>query len=106
VTRQYGHEQLCAAGEEQATRDRHLAAMIALVERWTPGFIATEQTDTARSEAVRHLTPMIDDQRAALEWSIQTDRVADDGWRLAGALALYWYFEGYWSESRQWLHTL
>jgi hypothetical protein len=43
----------------------------------------------------------LDNLRAALDWSLETD--AEGGSRLAAALLWFWFFRSYWKEGSQWL---
>jgi predicted ATPase/DNA-binding CsgD family transcriptional regulator len=83
--RQYALERLIAAGEEQALRDRHRDAYLALAEQVAPELAGRrELLDVLDTEAAN-----LD---AALEWAVQTDPeralrlclAVSDWWRLRG----------------------
>lgn len=89
TVRQYAEEQLRAAGESEAVRDRHLDYFLGLVETAEPG-LDTDQ-DTWRRELDSHH----DNIHAALRWGLSSpgDR-ADRGRRLAAAMARQWLIRG------------
>jgi len=100
TVRQYGREQLEAAGEAAEARERHLDWSLTLAE-------AAEQALTGPDQ-VQWLTRLEGDHdnlRAALTWTRETGQHAR-GLRLAAALWRFWYTRGYLSEGRQWLDAL
>ncbi|MER3487121.1 MAG: hypothetical protein C4345_15220, partial [Chloroflexota bacterium] len=97
--REYGLEQLAAAGEEEDARNAHAAWAAALVDRaasqlWGPdgerwlGVLATEH----------------DYVIAALSWLIQAD--PQGALKLASGLWWFWQTRGHLSEGRTWLGRL
>jgi DNA-binding NarL/FixJ family response regulator len=95
--RQYGAEQLRAAGEDGALRTRHLDWFLALAETAWP-----ELTGPDQGQWLDHLEWEHDNLRAALAWS-QEVRDPELGLRLAGALYRFWWWRGHLSEGRCWL---
>ncbi|MGH2603729.1 MAG: ATP-binding protein, partial [Dehalococcoidia bacterium] len=98
TVREFGLEQLTAAQEEAATRDRHAAWYLDLVERshearWRgpmpPGWLDRIE--------VEH-----DNLRIALSW-LERNGSAEDSLRLAGELASFWLRRSYRTEGRGWL---
>jgi tetratricopeptide (TPR) repeat protein len=97
TVRQYGAERLAAAGEVDATRDRHLAYFLALAEGAEPELKGPErERRLARMEAEH------DNLRAALAWAGEQG-AAELGLRLAGSMWRFWSVRGYFSEGRGWL---
>ena len=100
--RQYAYRKLHDADEAVTTRDRHLAALLALVR-------------TAESSAKRTAWAPVElemtNLRAALEWSLTIADEATpalmarqiDGTRLATTLTRYWRHQGYLREGVNWL---
>ncbi len=84
----YGSERLQEAGEDSATRDRHLAWMVGFAAAAEPGLRGPDQTRWTRRLGVE-----LDNARAALEWARQRDRVSD-AVALAAGLAYGWYITG------------
>ena len=96
--RDYGLEQLTAAGEEEATRLRHALWSLTLAETLWPTFQLRLSTTTA----INHLVLEHDNVRAALTWLDSTgNEVAV--LRLAGAMFLFWYVHGDLREGLSWL---
>ncbi|HEY2240806.1 MAG TPA: helix-turn-helix domain-containing protein, partial [Streptosporangiaceae bacterium] len=93
---EYGHEQLLAHGEAEATRGRHANWFLALAEQAAPALAGPDAL-----AALARLDAEHDNLRAALAWA----RDAGDRpvmLRLAGALTRYWRQRGHLSEGRQW----
>ena len=82
--RQYAHERLLEAGEDEATRDRHLAFFLALAERAAPELDGPEQ-----AEWLRRLDVERENLLAAHAWCDHSDASAEAGLRLATALDSY-----------------
>jgi non-specific serine/threonine protein kinase len=97
TVRQYGQEQLAAAGRATELRDRHLAWYLALAEEVAPHLLGAEQVPY-----LDHLDGEHDNLRAALRWA-QEGGAAEEGLRLAGALGHFWETRGYYGEGRGWL---
>jgi non-specific serine/threonine protein kinase len=98
--REYGLEQLAAAGEESLARERHLAWSLTLAEEAEPRLRGPEQGQWLARLEVEH-----DNLRAALRWTLEL-RNAEMGLRLAGALWRFWYVRGHVREGRSWLGEL
>src|SRR5829696_2324418 len=95
--REYGAEQLAANGEEEQTRERHSAWVLAFAEEAEPQvFRAEQQTWWSRLEVE---LPNI---RASLDWFEQTGD-AERALRLAGALTPFSWMRGYLREGQEWL---
>jgi non-specific serine/threonine protein kinase len=99
TVRQYAQEQLAAAGEAAAVRDRHLAYFRALAEEAEPQLIGPEQDQWLDRLEAEH-----DNLRAALGWA-RACEAGEEGLRLVGALWRFWDVRGYLSEGRGWLET-
>jgi predicted ATPase/transcriptional regulator with XRE-family HTH domain len=95
--REYGLEQLIAAGEDAATGERHAAWCLERAERAEPEL---EGPDQARWLA--RLDTEHDNLRAALGWAIDR-RDAETAQRLCGALYRFWVIRGHYAEGRRWL---
>ena len=95
--REYGLEQLEACDETAAARQRHLDWYLALAERLAP-----ERFDLAQAAILKHEQ---DNLRAALDWACEHREVAL-GLRMAGALAGFWWVNGYQREGSAWLDPL
>jgi len=100
TVRQYGREQLEAAGDAAQARLRHQDWSLALAE-------AAEQELTGPDQGVwlSRLETEHDNLRAALAWARDTGQSAV-GLRLATALWRFWYTHGHLSEGRAWLEEL
>jgi non-specific serine/threonine protein kinase len=100
--RQYAHEKLWAAGEEENVRQRHLAYYVDLAERAEPMLRGPHQVAWFDRLDVEH-----DNLRTALEWSQtpagQGAGGIEMGLRLAGALGWSWFFMGWMGEGRAWV---
>ena len=95
--REYGVEQLAANGEEEQTRERHAAWLLAVAEAAEPQLFRAEQlTWWSRLEAE---LPNI---RAALNWFEETGD-AERAQRLAGVLTPFNWMRGYLREGQDWL---
>jgi predicted ATPase len=95
--REFAQERSFESGEEPASRDRHARFYRDLAERAAP-----EITETANPTWLDVLDREHDNLRAALAWSRDTGE-HDTLIRLAGALALFWYYRGHLNEGRRWL---
>ena len=101
TVREFAREQLAASGEEADWRAAHARHFLTLAEA------AEEQIETGPD-----LLPGLeqgqtdhDNLRAALTTFIEQND-AERGQRLAGALGLFWYHRGFWSEGRDWLERV
>src|SRR5205085_6103858 len=94
--RQYGAEKLLEAGEEAATRARHLAWALRLVEGAGSVLLGSSDAMQARRLEAEH-----DNLRAALRWSLlegAPPSVKVAGQRLAGALWRFWWMRSHLTE--------
>jgi predicted ATPase len=97
TVREYGLEQLDAASDEAATRDRHLAWCVALAERAEPALMGRE-----RARWLARLEPELENLRVGLAWSLDRPDLAELGLRLGSALMEFWYGSMRAPEGRQW----
>jgi predicted ATPase/DNA-binding XRE family transcriptional regulator len=95
--REFGLERLEASGEESATRDRHTRYFRDLAERTNVAIVKTPTPELLDMIEREH-----DNLRTALMWSRDTGD-HDTFLRLAGALAMFWYYRGYLNEGQRWL---
>jgi DNA-binding CsgD family transcriptional regulator/tetratricopeptide (TPR) repeat protein len=97
--REFGLEQLAAAGEEKATRRAHAACFLAFAERAKP-----ELTGPDPGPWLKRLEAEHDNFRSALSWSIgRGEAESETALRLGEALWLFWKLRGYVPEGRQWI---
>jgi predicted ATPase/class 3 adenylate cyclase len=94
--REFGGEQLDAAGETEETRDRHAAHFLEAAEAAEPHLRGADQKRWLDGLEVDH-----DNVRAALRWAIGAGRAAP-GLRLVGALWRFWHLHGHLAEGRRW----
>ena len=94
--RAFGVEQLEAAGEAAAARDRHLAWFLEATEAAEPHLRDNDQKRWLDDLEREH-----DNLRAALRWAISSGR-ATDGLRLVAALWRFWHLRGHLAEGRDW----
>lgn len=98
--REYGLEQLKAAGEFDHIRTRHQNAFLELAERAEPHLYGRDSKvwlDRLESEH--------DNLRLAIRWTIENGRV-EDAMRLASALWRFWQVRGYLAEGRLWMERV
>jgi predicted ATPase len=93
----YALARLSAEEDEATTWRQHLAYFLALAEEAAPLLQTAEQAAWISRLEAEH-----DNLRAALSWSLEHG-AAEEGLRLTGALARFWYLRGYLSEGRRWL---
>ena len=93
--REFGSEQLEAAGEAEATRDRHSAFFLAAADAAESHLRGVEQKQWLDELELDH-----DNLRAALRRSIQA-RDATTGLRLVAALWRFWHIHGHLDEGRR-----
>jgi predicted ATPase/class 3 adenylate cyclase len=98
--REFGREQLDAAGETESTRDRHAAHFLEVVEAAEPHLRGIDQKYWLDQLEVEH-----DNLRAALRWAIDAGR-AEIGLRLAGAVWRFWHLRGHLAEGRRWIEEV
>ena len=99
--RQFAQVRLVEAGEEEATRDRHLDHFVSLAERFRTAVDAPTEADSTVEAATLHL----DDLRSALDWSLASGQITK-GLRLATALRWLWVAGGRIQEGRGRLSAL
>jgi non-specific serine/threonine protein kinase len=97
TVREFGLEQLVAAGEDATTRDRHAAWCLALA-----GQAPDALSPIVRPDVFDRLEAEHPNLRAALAWLDRSGRAADM-LRLADALAWFWYLGGHYREGLDWL---
>ncbi len=97
---EYAREQLKASSEEATMRRRHAEYFVELAERAEP-----ELRLAAYDYWSQRLELNLENIRAVLEWSLSGGDVAL-GVRLAAALCLFWYGNGYHIEGHQWTQRL
>jgi hypothetical protein len=95
TVREYGLERLEERGEIEGVRRAHAAFFLAVAERAEPGLMKL-------SLRVEPLEADLGNVREALGW-FEREGEAEAVLRLAGALQIYWYVTGRWSEGRAWL---
>ncbi|GHO51121.1 LuxR C-terminal-related transcriptional regulator [Ktedonospora formicarum] len=96
----YAHEQLKRNGEEETLRRRHAEYFVALAEQAEPELrMAGYEYWSVRLNVDQ------ENIRAVLSWSLTSGDVAL-GIRLAGALCLFWYGDGYHAQGHQWTQHL
>jgi non-specific serine/threonine protein kinase len=101
TVREFGLERLRAAGEDETSGRRHLAAFLALAEEAESHLISAVEAGWIDRIEREH-----DNIRAALNWALHPERAVEDrirGLRLAGALWLFWYYHSHLHEGRHWL---
>jgi predicted ATPase/DNA-binding CsgD family transcriptional regulator len=92
TVREYAREQLTESEDEEATRNRHLAYYLTLVEQAERAMLGPHEE--------RWLTRLESDManlRLAQEWAISSGNAASEC-RLAAAQALFWVLRGYLQE--------
>jgi non-specific serine/threonine protein kinase len=97
--RQYARDKLLASAEAEGIGQQHAAYYLTLAEQAELKLQGPEQLAWLDRLEVEH-----DNLRAALRWS--QAEAGETGLRLAGALGLFWYLHGYWSEGRGWLESM
>lgn len=99
ILRQYGHQQLEAAGEACATYERYGAWAARLA-----GVAVARAGASDRAAWMDRLELEIEHLRAALRWLLERGR-AEDALSLAAALADFWRQRGHIGEGRRWLQA-
>jgi predicted ATPase/class 3 adenylate cyclase len=94
--RQYAREKLSERGESAPNRTRHLAYFLKLVRDIEPGLRGPQQV-----ELLNRMEKDIDNLRAALEWSQDSD--PESGLQMASMLKWFWHFCGLFEEGTVWL---
>ncbi|HXM56632.1 MAG TPA: tetratricopeptide repeat protein [Candidatus Dormibacteraeota bacterium] len=98
--REYARELLAVAGELEATAQAHLERYAGLAARSRDELRGPDQESWLRRLRTEH-----DNVRAALAWSAEHGD-AETGLRLAGALWLFWDYDGHRREGLEWLERL
>ncbi|HYI16983.1 MAG TPA: LuxR C-terminal-related transcriptional regulator [Thermomicrobiales bacterium] len=96
--REYGQDRLNDAGELPAARSRHAEYVLTYVEQASQASITSEQSVWAR-----RVIDDLDNIRAALRWTIETEPI--EALRIASALRMFWVFNGLLREGRFWLDS-
>ena len=99
--REYGLERLAASADKEAIPRRYADYFMRAAEEAAPRLLSKE-----RPTWQERLGGEYDNLRAALWWCREGTSLAEIGLRLAGALAVFWYFRGDLSEGRGWLDTM
>jgi predicted ATPase/class 3 adenylate cyclase len=94
--REFGIEQLEAAGDSAVTRARHAELFLGLAEAAEPHLRGLDQKRWLDELELEH-----DNLRGALRWALDAGRV-DVGLRLVGALWRFWHLHGHLDEGRHW----
>lgn len=94
---EYARERLAASGEADMIRRRHAQYFTELAERADPELRLSRQVYWAQILKLER-----GNLRTALEWSLSGGDITL-GVRLAGALAIFWYWYGYHVEGLQWM---
>jgi tetratricopeptide (TPR) repeat protein len=94
--RAFGAEQLEGAGEEEATRDRHVSYFLEAAEAAEPHLRGVEQKRWLDVLEIEH-----DNVRAALRRAIDAGH-SKVALRLVGALWRFWHLHGHLAEGRRW----
>ncbi len=101
TVRQYAAARLRAApADEAATRRQHAAWVAGLAD-----VLGEETGSPRRGRATTAFHPLVEDARAALDWSTGPGGDPVDALRVAGGLAIFWHWAGLWAEGRRWAET-
>ncbi len=100
TVRAYGLEQLVIEEEEPKLRAAYASYMLMLAKRETQRLAGAEHM-----QGLAQLGKEMDSVRAVLRWS-QDHHELEQGLRLAGELWRYWFFQGAFSEGRDWFERL
>jgi predicted ATPase/class 3 adenylate cyclase len=98
--REFGIEQLGAAGDADATRDRHASHFLGIAEAAEPHLRGVDQKRWLDLLELEH-----DNLRAALRRSINAGD-SSTGLRLVGALWRFWHMHGHLAEGRRWAEAV
>ncbi|MBX3636794.1 MAG: winged helix-turn-helix domain-containing protein [Rubrivivax sp.] len=96
--REFALEQLAAAGEEAATRERHARHALRRAVEGAP-----QVASAGRRAWLARLRADLNNLRAALDWWLRRQPDGAAALQLAAALAWVWYFEGLYAEGRAWI---
>jgi predicted ATPase/transcriptional regulator with XRE-family HTH domain len=97
VVREYATELAGAAGETPVLADRHAAHFTELAEQAEPALRRSGQLSWHRT-----LDADLPNLRQAFGWLLQRDE-AEHALRLAGAMWMFWLWQGGFAEGRRWL---
>jgi predicted ATPase/DNA-binding CsgD family transcriptional regulator len=97
TVREYGLEQLAAAGDANATRRRHATYLLELVKELGPRL-----TGANEAEWFSRLVTELGNIRAALAWTLEHD-TAETSLQVATDLGRFWYSRGNPIEGERWL---
>jgi predicted ATPase/transcriptional regulator with XRE-family HTH domain len=97
VVREYAAELCDVAGETPGLAERHAAHFTALAEQAEPALRRSGQLAWHRT-----LDAELPNLRQAFGWSLQRDD-AERALRLAGAMWMFWLWQGGFAEGRRWL---
>jgi non-specific serine/threonine protein kinase len=95
--REFGLERLADGGEQEAVWRRHAAWCLDFAERAERGLWTPDQ-----DQWVRRAESELDNLRTALGWAVAAND-AEAGYRLAGALWLFWTRHGHLAEAADWI---
>ncbi len=98
LVRRYAETKLNDSAESEQTRHLHLFHILDLVLACVKKLSSSE-----RVEGMRRLIDILDDVRAALEWSLTCADNPDYALRLATAMFGFWQARGDFTEAGQWL---
>lgn len=101
IVREFAQEKLVEEGSGESLKDRHLDYYRDLAEEAMANLLGPDQ-----SEWLDRLETEHDNMRAAIHWSRLSPNHDEDGLRLAGALARFWFIRGYLSEGRKHLASV
>ncbi len=99
TVREYGQECLRESREEESCHHAHAEYYLTLAEETEPHLHEAQEFVW-----LKRLIREQENFRAALRWIIE-HKETEHALRLSGALDLYWYMRGYWSESLSWLQA-
>jgi predicted ATPase/class 3 adenylate cyclase/DNA-binding XRE family transcriptional regulator len=100
TVREYAAERLEASGAAAPVEERHAAYYGCLAAA------AVEPVGARHAVWLDRLEQEQDNLRRALAWCAAAPVRSEDGLRLAGALAVFWYERGHLAEGRRWLEAL
>ncbi len=98
--RQYAHEKLRDAGEENALRDRHLSCFLQLVEE-----AAVHQKEAGQTHWLERLQVEYSSIRSAMAWALESGKI-EAGLRMTAVLRDYWSIHGLMDEGLSWTDRL
>src|SRR4051794_37637464 len=102
TVRGLARERSLEAGESEASFERHRVWYLQFVRKAAPAFFrGPESAATLDRIEAEH-----DNLRAALAWSLNDPRGADDALELVAGLWRFWEIRGYVTEGRQWLERV